>query len=54
VKELSANRLAIIISVNTLLSALLNDPNFAKPGFSGLKISPGAQRPGGTRSAEGS
>jgi long-chain acyl-CoA synthetase len=41
VKELSKYRFSVITGVNTLFNALLNNPDFAKLDFSGLKISLG-------------
>jgi long-chain acyl-CoA synthetase len=41
VKELSKHRFSVITGVNTLFNALLNNPDFAKLDFSGLKVSLG-------------
>jgi long-chain acyl-CoA synthetase len=41
VKELSKYRFSVITGVNTLFNALLNNPDFAKLDFSGLKVSLG-------------
>lgn len=41
VKELSKYRFTVITGVNTLFNALLNNPDFEKLDFSGLKISLG-------------
>jgi long-chain acyl-CoA synthetase len=41
VKELGKHRYNMITGVNTLFNALLNDPDFAKLDFSGLRIASG-------------
>jgi long-chain acyl-CoA synthetase len=41
VKELSKHRFSVMIGVNTLFNALLNNPDFEKLDFSGLKVSLG-------------
>jgi long-chain acyl-CoA synthetase len=41
VKELSKHRFSVITGVNTLFNALLNNPDFEKLDFSGLKVSLG-------------
>lgn len=41
VKELAKHRFTVITGVNTLFNALLNNPDFAKLDFSGLKCSLG-------------
>ncbi|MCP2936219.1 AMP-binding protein, partial [Salmonella enterica subsp. enterica serovar Typhimurium] len=41
VKELQKYRFTVITGVNTLFNALLNNPDFAKLDFSGLRVSLG-------------
>ena len=41
VKELSKHRFSVITGVNTLFNALLNNPDFAKLDFAGLKVALG-------------